>query len=89
MTDKNGVLKLDGQTWRSAPDTDSFLKSIKYSASKRVFGENGVNNHSSRSHHIFQIKIHGSDKLRKPRESLLNIVDLAGSERSNSKLSIS
>ncbi len=53
MADKNNVLKLEGQTWRSAVDTKSFLESIKFSASKRVFGENGVNNHSSRSHHIF------------------------------------
>mmetsp|Transcript_9537 Transcript_9537/g.14592 ORF Transcript_9537/g.14592 Transcript_9537/m.14592 type:complete len:85 (-) Transcript_9537:489-743(-) len=37
--------------------------------------------HSSRSHHVFQIRISTVDKLGKPQQSLLNIVDLAGSER--------
>ena len=47
----------------------------------RIFKDNGTNKHSSRSHHIFQIKIKQKDVLGKNLESLLNIVDLAGSER--------
>jgi hypothetical protein len=46
-----------------------------------VFRDNGLNEKSSRSHHIFQIKIHTYNKFGKPTESLLNVVDLAGSER--------
>jgi hypothetical protein len=46
-----------------------------------MYGQNGVNDHSSRSHHIFQVKVLGFDKLKKAQTSLLNIVDLAGSER--------
>lgn len=36
---------------------------------------------SSRSHHVFQIRIQTFDKLGKACQSFLNIVDLAGSER--------
>ena len=57
------------------------LQAIKTSSSRRIFGKNGLNDHSSRSHHIFQVKVFGFDKLRKAQTSLLNIVDLAGSER--------
>jgi kinesin family protein C1 len=51
------------------------------SSSKRVFASNGANEHSSRSHHVFQIRIRGQNKAFQDVESLLNIVDLAGSER--------
>ncbi len=81
LTDNKKQVCLKGQTWRSVNKIEDFLNSIKLSASKRVFGSNGLNSHSSRSHHVFQIKIHSTDKLSKPRVSLLNIVDLAGSER--------
>ena len=54
---------------------------IHSSNQKRIFKDNGKNDRSSRSHHIFQIKIKTHDILGKYRESLLNIVDLAGSER--------
>lgn len=81
MTDIKKQVQLKGQTWRIVSDIADFLNSIKLSAQKRVFGSNGINSHSSRSHHVFQIRINGTDKLRKPRQSLLNIVDLAGSER--------
>ena len=74
-------MQLQGQTWRVVKDVKDFLSSIKLSAEKRVFAKNGVNSHSSRSHHVFQIRFFSTDKLRKPRQSLLNIVDLAGSER--------
>jgi hypothetical protein len=58
-----------------------FLEQIRLSSERRIFKNNGINPHSSRSHHVFQIKIHTYDKMGKPCESLLNIVDLAGSER--------
>ena len=48
---------------------------------KRVFKNNGINPHSSRSHHVFQIRVNTKNKLGKPCQSYLNIVDLAGSER--------
>jgi kinesin family protein C1 len=60
---------------------EQFLDFIKLSASKRVFSNNGVNERSSRSHHVFQIRIHGQDLRKGNFESLLNIIDLAGSER--------
>ena len=59
------------------------LAAVKLSSSRRIFGQNGLNDHSSRSHHIFQVKVFGFDKLNKAQTSLLNIVDLAGSERLN------
>lgn len=54
------------------------------SSQKRVFRANGVHGHSSRSHHVFQIKVIRIEADNKNSESLLNIVDLAGSERRSS-----
>ena len=72
---------VQNQTWKEITTVEEFLELIKLSSEKRVFGQNGWNAHSSRSHHVFQIRITGSDNLGKPKQSLLNIVDLAGSER--------
>ena len=83
ITTKNRVV-IQGQTWRPVDSAQQFLEYIKLSASKRIFSNNGVNERSSRSHHIFQIKIHGQDNRYEPYESLLNIIDLAGSERRGS-----
>ena len=88
QTDRTKKVRLNGQTWRQIDKLSDFLQSIKLSASRRVFGNNGVNAHSSRSHHIFQIRIKGYDKLEKQRTSLLSIVDLAGSERRKETASI-
>ena len=70
-----------GQTWIRVSSPKEFLNQIQISSLKRVFKNNGINPHSSRSHHVFQIRINSFDKLGKPQKSLLNIVDLAGSER--------
>lgn len=53
QTDRTKVVRLKGQTWRKIDHLSDFLQSIKLSASRRVFGNNGINAHSSRSHHIF------------------------------------
>ena len=66
--------------------TKEFLNAIKFSATKRVSGQNGWNVHSSRSHYIFQIRISGEDRARNQVKSILNIVDLAGSERKDGNL---
>lgn len=70
-----------GQTWVKINSPQEFLDQIDQSSKKRVFKNNGVNPHSSRSHHVFQIRISTNNKLGKPVQSFLNIVDLAGSER--------
>eukprot|EP00347_Sterkiella_histriomuscorum_P015099 403358324 len=77
---KNKIV-IQGQTWKKVENIQDFFKLIQISSSKRVFSNNGVNEHSSRSHHIFQIKIIGQNKCFDTVESLLNIIDLAGSER--------
>ena len=72
-----------GQTWVRVDSPKLFMQQIIASRDKRVFKANGVHPHSSRSHHIFQIRINSLNRLGKPHKSLLNIVDLAGSERRN------
>ncbi|TNV84138.1 hypothetical protein FGO68_gene9842 [Halteria grandinella] len=72
---KNKVV-IQGQTWKKVANPAEFDKYLRLSTSKRVFSNNGVNERSSRSHHIFQVKFTSNNK-----ESLLNIIDLAGSER--------
>ena len=65
-----------------------FLQAIALSQSKRITKDNGINPLSSRSHHVFQVKINSYDRSGKPTVSMLNIVDLAGSERRASTLGI-
>lgn len=76
---------LQGQTWVKVPAgpdfVPKFLDQIRKASERRVFKDNGKNDHSSRGHHVFQIKIKTTGKTGRPQESLLNIVDLAGSER--------
>jgi hypothetical protein len=75
-------VNLVGQTWIPIHGAYDFLDQIELSQSKRIFKNNGLNERSSRSHHVFQIKIDTFDKVGKRVQSLLNIVDLAGSEGS-------
>lgn len=75
-------MNLVGQTWIPIHGAYDFLDQIELSQSKRIFKNNGLNERSSRSHHVFQIKIDTFDKVGKRVQSLLNIVDLAGSEGS-------
>lgn len=74
-------VQIENQCWRRVTNCKELLELIQLSASKRTFANNGQNEHSSRSHHIFQIKMLGQNKLHESTESLLSIVDLAGSER--------
>ena len=62
-------------------DPNEFMDIIMMSQQKRIFKFNGVNKTSSRSHHVFQIRIQTFDNKSNPCQSFLNIVDLAGSER--------
>lgn len=54
---------------------------ILQSQQKRIFKETGVHKKSSRSHHVFQIRIQTFNNKGRPCQSFLNVVDLAGSER--------
>lgn len=76
------------QVWIKLPKAENnqhfskeFLAKIKQSTEKRVFRDNGKNSHSSRSHHIFQIRITHFESSQTKVVSYLNVVDLAGSER--------
>jgi len=52
ITVKDRVV-IQGQTWKKVESLQDFLSLIKVSSSKRIFSSNGINEHSSRSHHIF------------------------------------
>ena len=70
-----------GQVWIPVKNPQQFLDIIMMSQKKRIFKNNGVNKTSSRSHHVFQIRIQTFNNQGKPCQSFLNVVDLAGSER--------
>ncbi|KAL1505510.1 hypothetical protein ABEB36_005059 [Hypothenemus hampei] len=73
------VTNLHSHTCQSAKD---MLKAMKTGNINRTTGATNMNEHSSRSHAIFQIKIEmmeGDSKSMKVGK--LNLVDLAGSER--------
>lgn len=73
------VTHLHTQTCQSAGD---MLKAMKIGNHNRTTGATNMNEHSSRSHAIFQISIEMAETEKKSvKMGKLNLVDLAGSER--------
>ncbi|KAJ8952702.1 hypothetical protein NQ318_021019 [Aromia moschata] len=73
------VTNLHSQTCQSARD---MLKAMTIGNSNRTTGMTNMNEHSSRSHAIFQIVIEMAEEHSKTiKVGKLNLVDLAGSER--------
>nr|ADU03775.1 carboxy-terminal kinesin 1 [Meleagris gallopavo] len=61
---------------------DEVLQLLQTAAANRSVARTALNDHSSRSHSIFQLRIHGTNAARELRcSSVLSLVDLAGSER--------
>ncbi|OXB74433.1 UNVERIFIED_CONTAM: hypothetical protein H355_002498, partial [Colinus virginianus] len=58
------------------------LQLLQTATAKRSVARTALNDHSSRSHSIFQLRIDGTNAARELRcSSVLSLVDLAGSER--------
>lgn len=73
------VTNLHSQTCQSAKD---MLRAMNIGNKNRTTGMTNMNEHSSRSHAIFQIVIEMAEEHSKSvRIGKLNLVDLAGSER--------
>ena len=82
-----GLTILNPKTWEEC------IKLIAAGVSERTVAATQMNDESSRSHSVFQILIHETEKLSRPdrdpdeppivttRKSQINLVDLAGSER--------
>ncbi|KAF3624824.1 hypothetical protein FXO38_30054, partial [Capsicum annuum] len=54
---------------------------MKLSDVNRAVGSASMNNHSSRSHSVLTVHVHGEDTSGNIIHSCLHLVDLAGSER--------
>jgi hypothetical protein len=63
QTDSNKQTVLQGQKWKKITESQQMLQAILKSANKRIFGKNALNDRSSRSHHIFQVRFTRTDKL--------------------------
>ncbi|XP_065169529.1 kinesin-like protein Klp68D isoform X2 [Atheta coriaria] len=73
------VSHLHSQTCQSA---DDMLKAMRNGNHNRTTGATNMNEHSSRSHAIFQISIEmAKNDTKAVRVGKLNLIDLAGSER--------
>lgn len=73
------VSHLHSQTCQSASD---MMKAMKIGNRNRTTGVTNMNEHSSRSHAIFQISIEMAEGTSKSvKVGKLNLIDLAGSER--------
>lgn len=73
------VTHLHSQTCKSAADMQ---KAMKTGNRNRTTGATNMNEHSSRSHAIFQIVIEMAETDKKGvKVGKLNLIDLAGSER--------
>eukprot|EP00076_Gallus_gallus_P027298 XP_015150505.2 carboxy-terminal kinesin 2-like [Gallus gallus] len=61
---------------------DEVLQLLQTATANRSVARTALNDHSSRSHSIFQLRIDGTNTARELRcSSVLSLVDLAGSER--------
>nr|AAQ79778.1 XCTK2-like motor protein [Gallus gallus] len=61
---------------------DEVLRLLQTATANRSVARTALNDHSSRSHSIFQLRIDGTNAARELRcSSVLSLVDLAGSER--------
>nr|BAF62975.1 Carboxy-terminal kinesin 1 [Gallus gallus] len=61
---------------------DEVLRLLQTATANRSVARTALNDHSSRSHSIFQLRIDGTNTARELRcSSVLSLVDLAGSER--------
>ncbi|XP_040504522.1 kinesin-like protein KIFC1 isoform X1 [Gallus gallus] len=61
---------------------DEVLQLLQTATANRSVARTALNDHSSRSHSIFQLRIDGTNAARELRcSSVLSLVDLAGSER--------
>ncbi|CAG9858153.1 unnamed protein product [Phyllotreta striolata] len=73
------VVNLHSQTCQSAKD---MLKAMRIGNHNRTTGTTNMNEHSSRSHAIFQIVVEMAEQRTKTfKVGKLNLIDLAGSER--------
>lgn len=73
------VSHLHSQTCKSAGD---MLKAMRIGNQNRTTAVTNMNEHSSRSHAIFQIHIEMAETEKKSvKVGKLNLIDLAGSER--------
>eukprot|EP00755_Sulcionema_specki_P031042 Sspe_Gene.2054::Locus_680_Transcript_1_1_Confidence_1.000_Length_2886::g.2054::m.2054/K10394/KIF3A; kinesin family member 3A len=81
----NNKVWVEGLSWRKIMNAEQMIKFLLHGNTRRQVASTGMNEVSSRSHSIVQLKL--VSKYDPPRhdkpdlESLLNIVDLAGSER--------
>jgi len=78
----------DGQTSISELTVDEISKSediyplLKRADKNRATGKTNMNEHSSRSHLVFQLQLSGHNpSTGSTRRGMLNLIDLAGSER--------
>ncbi|XP_050190416.1 kinesin-like protein KIFC1 isoform X2 [Myiozetetes cayanensis] len=75
-------LHVPNLTWVPVETEEEVLELLQRAGSQRSVAQTGLNNRSSRSHSVFQLRIRGEQRARDLRcASTLTLVDLAGSER--------
>ena len=73
---------MENVTWHQVVSLPELLKHICEASHKRVTRDTHLNQTSSRSHTIYQIRIEGTLQSKEIRGKL-SVIDLAGSERAN------
>ena len=79
-------INIIGLTEKEVNDFDSLINLIQYGLKIRTIGITGLNNNSSRSHGIIEIKI--INKIKNIINGKISFIDLAGSEREQDKINI-
>jgi hypothetical protein len=80
--DKSGQIQVINATIRRVHSLDEVMDALWRGARNRSVGSTDVNEHSSRSHTIFQVIIETrTTSTMKGTKAKLNLVDLAGSEK--------
>jgi kinesin family protein 2/24 len=79
-------INIIGLTEKEVNDFDSLINLIQYGLKIRTIGITGLNNNSSRSHGIIEIKL--MNKIKNKVHGKISFIDLAGSEREQDKINI-
>ena len=79
-------INIIGLTEKEVNDFDSLINLIEYGLKIRTIGITGLNNNSSRSHGIIEIKL--MNKIKNKVHGKISFIDLAGSEREQDKINI-
>lgn len=82
LHERGGLVEVDDLSLWPVTSVREVERLLIEASKHRSVAATRCNDHSSRSHSVFQLRIHGSNRLTSEKtQGALNLIDLAGSER--------